>query len=59
MTRATHRLEIARGLLHLPANIDVLVHIRALPQPRQEEIRSLVDWVEAYELEEQRLEKKL
>ena len=55
-SRAVRRLAIARGLLHLAANVDVLTHIRSFSQDRQNELRGLVDWVEDYGREEQLLD---
>jgi len=62
--RARRRLRIAAGLLQLnDLSVDrlgegfcpaVLSVIHALDEPRQEQLRGLVDWVEAYELEEDR-----
>lgn len=50
MSRAEHRLDIARGLLRLPPKADVMEAIGRLPDARSEELRGLVDWVEAYDL---------
>lgn len=49
MTRGEHRLEIARGLLGLADAADVMTAIDSLPPARREELRGLVDWVEAYD----------
>jgi hypothetical protein len=54
MTRAEHRLDIARGLLGLVPGADVMVSIRRMPDNRSRELQSLVDWVEAYDLEASR-----
>ena len=55
-SRAVRRLAIARGLLHLAANVDVLTHSRSFSQDRQDEVSGLVDSVEDYGREEQRLD---
>lgn len=50
MSRAEHRLDIARGLLGLPHGADVMAAIRRLPDVRSTELQGLVDWVEDYDL---------
>lgn len=52
MSRADDRLDIARCLLGLPFDSDVMAAIRALPKDRQEHLRGLVNWVEEYEADE-------
>jgi hypothetical protein len=52
MSRAEHRLDIARGLLGLPPGADVMATIRRLPEARSQELQGLTDWVEAYDLGE-------
>lgn len=52
MTRAEHRLDIARGLLDLADVADVMPAINSLPDHDREELRGLVDWVEAYDRED-------
>ena len=53
MTRAEHRLAIARNLLGLPPKgVDVMIAINRLPPAERERLRGQVDWVEAYEIEE-------
>jgi len=49
MGRAERRLEIARGLLKLPQEVDVLAHINKLDAKERSHLRELVDWVEDYE----------
>lgn len=49
MTRAEHRLAIARDLLGLPASADVLAAINHLPVADRENLRGQVDWVESYD----------
>lgn len=49
MTRTEHRLEIARGLLGLPAGANVLLHVNSMKPARRRELQRLVDWVEAYD----------
>jgi hypothetical protein len=49
MTRAEHRLEIARGLLGLPPGADVMLVINEMPAQQRAELRAQVDWVEAYD----------
>lgn len=49
MTRAEHRLEIARGLLGLASGADVMAAIDCLPDHQRAELRAQVDWVEAYD----------
>lgn len=51
MTRGEHRLSIAAGLLGLAADADVMTAIDSLPPRQREELRGLVDWVEAYDNE--------
>lgn len=48
-TRGERRLEIARKLLKLPEDADVLVAIKLLASDYRDHIRGLVDWVEDYE----------
>ena len=48
--RGVHRLEIARGLMGLRADVDVLSAISGFPKATREELRGLVDWVEDYDL---------
>lgn len=50
MSRAEHRLDIARRLLRLAPQADVMDAVRRLPDVRSEELRGLVDWVEGYDL---------
>lgn len=50
MSRAEHRLDIARGLLGLAPGADVMANIRRLPDDRSRELQGLVDWVEDYDL---------
>ena len=50
MSRAEHRLAIARGLLGLSPGSDVMAAIHRLPDDRSRELQSLVDWVEHYDL---------
>lgn len=52
MSRAEHRLDIARGLLGLRPGVDVMASIHRLPDERSRELQTLVDWVEAYDLGE-------
>lgn len=52
MTRAEHRLSIARGLLDLTADADVMPVIDSLPETQRERLRGLVDWVEQYDIED-------
>lgn len=53
MTRGEHRLMIAGRLMDPPAEPeDALERIKALPAAEAEVLRSLVNWVEAYEHEE-------
>lgn len=52
MDRGQQRLEIARRLLSLPDDADVLAAINKLPHDRREHLRGLVDWVEEYEANE-------
>lgn len=49
MTRAEHRLSIARGLLDLAPDAEVMAAIDSLPPRQREELRAQVDWVEAYD----------
>lgn len=49
MTRTEHRLEIARGLLSLPAGANVLLTVNSMEPARRRELQRLVDWVEAYD----------
>jgi hypothetical protein len=49
MTRAEHRLDIARGLLDLAPGAEVMEAIDSLPSRQREELRALVDWVEDYD----------
>lgn len=49
MTRTEHRLEIARGLLGLPASANVLLAVNCMEPARRRELQQLVDWVEAYD----------
>lgn len=51
--RGARRLEIARKLLSLPEDADVMKHIEAMPLEEREHLRGLVDWVEEYEKHEQ------
>ncbi len=48
MTRGEYRIEIARGLLGLPAGADVMKAINEKPVDEREHLRGLVDWVEDY-----------
>ena len=50
MSRAEHRLDIARGLLRLTPGADVMASIRRMPDERSRELQGLVDWVEDYDL---------
>ena len=50
MSRAEHRLDIARGLLGLRPGADVMASIHRLPDERARELQGLVDWVEDYDL---------
>jgi len=52
MTRAEHRLAIARGLLDLAPDAEVMTAIDSLPPAQRERLRGLVDWVEAYDNED-------
>lgn len=52
MSRAEHRLDIARSLLGLRPGADVMASIHRLPDQRSRELQTLVDWVEAYALGE-------
>lgn len=52
MTRAEHRLEIARGLLGLPAGANVLLAVNCMEPARRRKLQQLVDWVEQYDLED-------
>lgn len=52
MTRAEHRLAIARGLLDLAPDAEVMPVIDALPDRQREQLRGLVDWVEDYDRED-------
>jgi hypothetical protein len=53
LSRGEHRLMIAGRLMSPPAEPeDVMARIKALPTDEAESLRSLVDWVEAYEHEE-------
>jgi hypothetical protein len=52
MTRAEHRLSIARGLLGLTPDADIMEAIDCLPPAQREQLRGHVDWVEDYDLED-------
>jgi hypothetical protein len=52
MTRAAHRLEIARGLLGLAADANVLLHVNSMPPADRRDLQRLVDWVEQYDFED-------
>lgn len=52
MSRAEHRLDIARGLLGLSPGSDVMAAIHRLLDDRSRELQGLVDWVEDYDLGE-------
>lgn len=52
MSRAEHRLDIARGLLGLAPGADVMATIRRLPEARSQELQGLTDWVEDFDLGE-------
>lgn len=49
LSRAEHRLDIARGLLRLSPGADVMASIRRLPDDCSRELQGLVDWVETYD----------
>ena len=49
MTRAEHRLSIARGLLDLAPDADVMTVIHSLAPADREHLRGQVGWVEAYD----------
>ncbi len=53
--RTARRLEIARGLEHLPKKFDMRWHIKMLQPERRNRLRLLVDWVEQYEAHQQPL----
>jgi len=52
VSRAEHRLDIARGLLRLAPGADVMASILRMPDDRSRELQGLVDWVEAFDLGE-------
>lgn len=52
MSRAEHRLDIARGLLRLPQGADVMAAVLRMPDDRSRELQGLVDWVEDFDLGE-------
>lgn len=52
MTRAEHRLAIARGFLDLAPDAEVMPAIDSLPPAQREQLRGLVDWVEDYDRED-------
>lgn len=52
MTRAEHRLEIARCLLNLPAGVNVLLTVNCMEPRERRHLQQLVDWVEQYDLED-------
>jgi len=47
--RSAHRLEIARGLLHLDASADMLKILKQMPVFQFWHFQQLTDWVEEYE----------
>lgn len=51
--RAKRRLEIAEGLMP-PSPQDILERIRTLPESDRDSLRSCVDWVEEYEVQERK-----
>lgn len=49
MTRAEHRLDIARGMLDLAPGADVMEAIDSMPDWDRARLRLCVDWVEEYD----------
>ncbi len=52
MNRGEHRLELARTLLHLGPEVDMLATINAMNHAELVHLKGLVDWVEEYEQNE-------
>jgi hypothetical protein len=53
MKRSERRLKIARKLLDLPDDADVMACVNRLPPKNQRHLREQTDWVEQYELHEE------
>lgn len=49
-------MEIARKILGLPNDANVLKHIKTLESDKQKHLRETIDWVEDYEKDERRWE---